>query len=131
SPPSPYAVTGLYFYDEQVVSIAKGLKPSDRGELEITDLNRVYLKQDQLRVHLFDRGFAWLDTGTFEALHQASNYIQVIQERQGIQVGCIEEVAYQNRWIQATDLEGLAKSLQNSEYGKYLQSLLELQSSNS
>jgi len=131
SPPSPYAVTGLYFYDEQVVSIAKGLKPSDRGELEITDLNRAYLKEDQLRVHLFDRGFAWLDTGTFEALHQASNYIQVIQERQGIQVGCIEEIAYQNGWIQAIDLEGLANSLQNSEYGKYLQSLLELQSSNS
>ncbi|MCB1106890.1 MAG: glucose-1-phosphate thymidylyltransferase RfbA [Chlamydiia bacterium] len=124
NPPSSYAVTGLYFYDEEVVSLAKGLKPSARGELEITDLNRAYLERGELRVHLFDRGFAWLDTGTFEALHLASNYIQAIQERQGIQVGCIEEIAYQKGWIGETELEKLSKPLINSDYGKYLLSLL-------
>jgi len=123
--PSSYAVTGLYFYDGQAVALAKGLTPSARGELEITDLNRAYLDQGALRVHLFDRGFAWLDTGTFEALHQASNYIQVIQERQGIQVGCVEEIAYQNKWIGDLELESLAKPLINSNYGKYLLALLE------
>ncbi len=99
NPPSPYAVTGLYFYDNDVISIAKSLEPSARGELEITDVNRAYLSRGDLRVHLFDSGFAWLDTGTFEALHQASNYVQIIQERQGIQVGAIEEIAQQNGWI--------------------------------
>lgn len=98
-PPSPYAVTGLYFYDHKVIEIAKGLSPSDRGELEITDVNRAYLERGELRVHLFERGFAWLDTGTFEALHQASNYIQALQERQGIQVGALEEVAARKGWI--------------------------------
>ncbi|MCB1110718.1 MAG: glucose-1-phosphate thymidylyltransferase RfbA [Chlamydiia bacterium] len=123
-PLSPYAVTGLYFYDDQAVALAKGLTPSSRGELEVTDLNRAYLKEGKLRVHLFDRGFAWLDMGTFEALHQASNYIQVIQERQGVQVGCIEEIAYQQGWITASELEGISKSLNNSSYGSYLSSLL-------
>lgn len=98
-PPSSYAVTGLYFYDNDVVSIAKSLKPSLRGELEITDVNRTYLERGDLRVHLFDSGFAWLDTGTFEALHHASNYVQIIQERQGIKMGAIEEIALQNGWI--------------------------------
>lgn len=99
NPPSQYAVTGLYFYDNDVVSIAKSLKPSPRGELEITDVNRAYLKRGDLRVHLFDAGFAWLDTGTFEALHQASNYVHIIQERQGIKIGAVEEIALQNGWI--------------------------------
>ncbi len=100
NPLSQYAVTGLYFYDNDVISIAKSLKPSPRGELEITDVNRVYLNRGDLRVHLFDSGFAWLDTGTFGALHQASNYVQIIQERQGIQIGAIEEIARQNGWIE-------------------------------
>ncbi|MCB1082350.1 MAG: glucose-1-phosphate thymidylyltransferase RfbA [Chlamydiia bacterium] len=99
NPPSQYAVTGLYFYDNSVVSIAKSLKPSPRGELEITDVNRVYLQKNALSVHLFDEGFAWLDTGTFEALHQASNYIQIIQERQGIQIGAIDQIAAKNGWV--------------------------------
>lgn len=124
NPPSPFAVTGLYFYDGEAPSMARMLTSSKRGELEITDLNRAYLKKNALRVHLFDRGFAWLDTGTFEALHQASNYIQVIQERQGIQVGCIEEIAYQQGWITPEQLEALASPLQKSQYGAYLQALL-------
>lgn len=99
NPPSQYAVTGLYFYDNDVVAIAKSLKPSPRGELEITDVNRAYLQRGDLNVHLFDAGFAWLDTGTFEALHKASNYVQIIQERQGIQIGAIKEIALQNGWI--------------------------------
>lgn len=99
NPPSHYAVTGLYFYDNNVVEIAKSLHPSPRGELEITDVNRAYLHRGDLDVHLFDSGFAWLDTGTFEALHKASNYVQIIQERQGVQIGAIEEIALQNGWI--------------------------------
>ena len=98
-PPSQYAVTGLYFYDNHVIHIAKSLKPSMRGELEITDINRFYLKEKELNVHLFDAGFAWLDAGTFEALHQASNYVQILQERQGIKIGAIEEIAQENGWI--------------------------------
>jgi glucose-1-phosphate thymidylyltransferase len=99
NPPSQYAVTGLYFYDNDVVSIAKSLKPSPRGELEITDVNRAYLQRGDLQVHLFETGFAWLDTGTFEALHKASNYVQIIQERQGIKIGAIEDIAAANGWI--------------------------------
>ena len=98
NPPSNYAVTGLYFYDADVVSIAKSLRPSKRGELEITDVNRAYLERGDLRVHLFDAGCAWLDTGTFEALHEASSYVQIMQERQGIKIGAIEEVALKNGW---------------------------------
>ena len=120
NPPSSYAVTGLYFYDFKAVEYAKNLKPSKRGELEITDLNRTYLEHEELRVHLFDPGFAWLDTGTFEALHQASNYIQVIQERQGIQIGCVEEIAFKKGWISKNQLEALAKPLKSSPYGDYL-----------
>lgn len=122
--PSSYAVTGLYFYDTQVVEIAKSLQPSPRGELEITDVNRAYLSKESLRVHLFDRGFAWLDTGTFEALHQASNYVHTIQERQGIKIACIEEISYNNGWITEDELAKLAEGLSKSEYGQYLLSLL-------
>ena len=122
-PPSSYAVTGLYFYDQTVVDLACSLKPSWRGELEITDINRAYLEKGQLRVHLFDRGFAWLDTGTFEALHQASNYVQAIQDRQGIQIACIEEIAYQNGWITEEELLLLASQHDKSSYGVYLKGL--------
>ena len=122
--PSPFAVTGLYFYDPQVVEIAKSLHPSARGELEITDVNRAYLAQGNLHVHVFDRGFAWLDTGTFEALHQASNYVHTIQERQGIKIACIEEIAYENGWISREELTFLGEKQANSEYGQYLLSLL-------
>ena len=123
-PPSSYAITGLYFYDSSVVEIAKSLKPSARGELEITDVNQIYLDQKKLRVKLFDRGFAWLDTGTHEALHQASNYVQTIQERQGIQIGCIEEIAFENGWISQQDLEHIALRYSSSEYGLYLKKIL-------
>lgn len=118
--PSSYAVTGLYFYDQEVVEIARSLKPSGRGELEITDVNRAYLENRRLRTYLFDRGFAWLDTGTFEALHQASNYVQTIQERQGIKIACIEEIAYQNGWIDQEQLFSLADQHKTSSYGAYL-----------
>jgi len=127
-PPSPYAVTGLYFYDQTVVDIARSLKPSWRGELEITDINRAYLDRGELRVHLFDRGFAWLDTGTFEALHQASNYVQAIQDRQGVQIACIEEIAFQNGWITQDDLLLLASKHEKSSYGSYLKKLCALKS---
>jgi len=126
---SPYAVTGLYFYDRQVVEIAKSLSRSARGELEITDINRVYLFNKNLRVHFFDKGFAWLDAGTFEALHQASVYVHVLQERQGIRVACIEEIAYNNGWIDEKQLLRLAKTLSKSDYGEYLLSLPSSQSS--
>ena len=125
-PPSSYAITGLYFYDRKAVDIARMLKPSSRGELEITEVNRAYLKAKKLEVHLFDPGFAWLDAGTFEALHQASNYIQAVQERQGIRIGCIEEIAYVNGWIDAAQLQYLAGKQQKSSYGEYLHSLLSL-----
>ncbi len=123
-PPSSFAITGLYFYDHQVVSIAKTLKPSKRGELEITDLNQIYLEKRQLQVKLFERGFAWLDTGTHDALHKASSYVQTIQERQGIQIACIEEIAFMNGWISLEQLESLAVKYQASEYGLYLHTLV-------
>lgn len=119
-PPSSYAVTGLYFYDNRVVEIAKKLKPSARNELEITDVNRAYLHDGALRVHLFDRGFAWLDTGTPEALMQASNYVHTIQERQGIKIACIEEIAYKQGFINREQLRLLAEKQAKSEYGTYL-----------
>ncbi|PCI91628.1 glucose-1-phosphate thymidylyltransferase [Candidatus Aerophobetes bacterium] len=122
-PPSPYAVTGLYFYDNDVISIAKSLQPSARGELEITDVNKVYLERKSLRVKFFGRGFAWLDTGTFDALYKASSYVQTIQERQGIQIACIEEIAYKNGWIDVAMLKGLAKVYHASTYGSYLEGL--------
>lgn len=124
NPPSSYAITGLYFYDHQVVSISKSLKPSDRNELEITDVNQRYLDLQQLKVKIFDRGFAWLDTGTHDALHKASSFIQTIQERQGVQIACIEEIAYENGWISATQLEILANNYPPSEYGLYLKRIL-------
>ena len=124
NPPSSYAITGLYFYDHQVVSIAKSLKPSDRNELEITDVNQRYLDLQQLKVKIFDRGFAWLDTGTHDALHKASSFIQTIQERQGVQIACIEEIAYENGWISTGQLEILANNYPPSEYGLYLKRIL-------
>lgn len=123
-PKSHHAVTGLYFYDNQVLDIAAGLQPSIRGELEITDVNREYLDRGQLRVQCFTRGFAWLDTGTFESLLQASNFIETIEQRQGLKVACLEEVAYLKGFITASELESLANSLKNS-YGDYLRELLE------
>ena len=124
-PKSSYAVTGLYFYDNQVLEIAAGLKPSPRGELEITDVNRTYLERGQLRVEKLARGIAWLDTGTHEALMQASNYIQAIEERQGLMVACLEEIAFRMGYITAADLSRLAKSMASSAYGEYLARLLE------
>ncbi len=127
NPPSSYAITGLYFYDTDVVSIAKSLQPSARGELEITDVNQIYLDRKKLKVKLFERGFAWLDTGTHDALHKAASYIQTIQERQGIQVACIEEIALENGWISPSDFEILAQNYPPSEYGMYLKQLLKSQ----
>jgi glucose-1-phosphate thymidylyltransferase len=122
-PPSSYAVTGLYFYDSQVVEIARTLKPSARLELEITDVNNAYLLSGQLEVRLLDRGFAWLDTGTHDALQKASTYVQTIQERQGIQVACLEEIAFQQGWISLGKLQELSQQAKSSDYGLYLQSL--------
>jgi glucose-1-phosphate thymidylyltransferase len=124
-PKSHYAVTGLYFYDETVAERAASLAPSPRGELEITDLNRLYLKERQLNVALLGRGFAWLDTGTHEALLQASNFIQTIEARQGLKVGCPEEIAFHRGWIKADDLLRLASELGKTEYGDYLRQLVE------
>jgi glucose-1-phosphate thymidylyltransferase len=124
-PKSRYAVTGLYFYDNQVVDIAGGLKPSGRGELEITDVNRTYLERGQLHVMDLGRGIAWLDTGTHESLMQASNYIQAIEERQGLMVACLEEIAYRMGYISAGDLARLARTMASSPYGQYLLHLLE------
>lgn len=122
-PPSAYAVTGLYFYDNNVIDIAKNLKPSKRGEYEITDVNVAYLEKKQLKVRLLDRGFAWLDTGTHDALQKASSYVQTIQERQGIKIACLEEIAYNQGFISFEQLEKLAVLASVSEYGLYLQKL--------
>ena len=122
-PRSNYAVPGLYFYDNEVVSIAKALKPSPRGELEITDVNNVYLKAGKLKVGIMSRGTAWLDTGTFDSLMQASNFVQVIEQRQGLKVGCIEEVAYRMGFIDKEQLFELAGPLEKSGYGVYLKNL--------
>jgi len=119
-PKSHYAVPGLYFYDNNVVEIAKNLTPSARGELEITDVNKEYLKRGQLKVELFGRGFAWLDTGTYDSLLEASNYVETIQKRQGFYISCIEEIAYRNGWINKEQLITLAKEMEKVEYGKYL-----------
>jgi glucose-1-phosphate thymidylyltransferase len=119
-PKSNYAVTGLYFYDERVVELAERLKPSKRGELEITDLNRLYLEQGKLRVEVFGRGVAWLDTGTCDSLMQAANFIQTIQARQGLSVACPEEIAYAKGWIDAEKVLELAEPLRKTSYGQYL-----------
>ena len=119
-PKSSYAVPGLYFYDNDVVEIARNLKPSARGELEITDVNKVYLQRGDLRVELLGRGFAWLDTGTHEALQQAASYVQAIQERQGLKISCVEEIAYRMGYIDAEELKILASNYLKNDYGRYL-----------
>jgi len=124
-PKSAYAVTGLYFYDNDVLEIAAGLKPSRRGELEITDVNRTYLERGRLYVDRLPRGIAWLDTGTHDSLMQASNYIHAIEERQGLMVACLEEIAYRMGFITAANLAKLAESMRSSAYGEYLVRLLE------
>ncbi|WP_070095235.1 glucose-1-phosphate thymidylyltransferase RfbA [Pseudomonas sp. GTC 16481] len=123
-PKSSYAVTGLYFYDNQVVDLARDLKPSARGELEITDLNNLYLQQQQLQVEIMGRGYAWLDTGTHDSLLEASQYIATMERRQGLKVACPEEICYRAGWIDAEQLERLAQPMLKNGYGKYLQNLL-------
>jgi len=123
-PRSRYAVPGLYFYDRQVVEIARSIRPSPRGELEITDVNNRYLEQGKLSVELLGRGFCWLDTGTHESLQQAANYVQAVQERQGLKIACIEEIAYRQGYIDAAQVERLAVSMLKNQYGAYLMDLL-------
>jgi len=124
-PRSNYAVPGLYIYDNQVVDIAANLKPSARGELEITDVNMVYLRRGQLKVELLGRGFAWLDTGTHEAMQQAASYVQAIQERQGLKIACIEEIAYRLGYITGEDVKRLALDMTKNDYGKYLMAIID------
>lgn len=122
-PKSNYAVPGIYFYDNKVIKIAKNIKPSSRGELEITDVNKAYLEQEKLHVQILDKGTAWLDTGTFQSLMQASQFVQVIEERQGLKIGCIEEMAFRMGYINRAQLNELAKPLLKSGYGQYLQQI--------
>jgi glucose-1-phosphate thymidylyltransferase len=124
-PKSNYAVTGLYFYDNDVVEIAKNIKPSERGELEITDVNRAYLERQTLSVEMLGRGFAWLDTGTHDSLLEASHFVHTIEQRQGLKVACLEEIAYHNGWISAKQLSAQADALKKTGYGQYLQKLLD------
>ncbi|MFM2238769.1 MAG: hypothetical protein RJA69_143 [Pseudomonadota bacterium] len=124
APKSNYAVTGLYFYDTQVCDIASGIKPSTRGELEITDVNRCYLEQQQLQVEIMGRGYAWLDTGTHDSLQEAASFIATLQKRQGLMVACPEEIAFHQGWIDAAQIERLAHPLAKNSYGQYLRQLL-------
>jgi len=124
NPKSNCAVTGLYFYDNQVVNIAESLKPSERGELEITDINRIYLKQRELNVEVLGRGFAWLDTGTHESLMDAGQFVQTIEQRQGLKVACLEEISWRNGWLTSKHLLSLAEPLKRNSYGQYLESLV-------
>lgn len=123
-PRSPYAVTGLYFYDNDVVGIASGLKPSARGELEITDVNHAYLDGGRLHVEVLGRGVAWLDTGTFEALLQAANFVQSIEDRQGLMMSCLEEIAWRLGWIDSADVERIGRRMESNQYGQYLLRLI-------
>lgn len=123
-PKSHYAIPGLYYYDNTVVEKAKNLKPSERGEIEITDLNRVYLAESNLKVQLLGRGFAWLDTGTYDGLAEASDFVRTIQKRTGLYISCIEEIAYRNQWISKEELLSLAQECDKTEYGKYILSLV-------
>ena len=123
-PKSDWAVTGLYFYDNNVVEMAKDVKPSERGELEITTLNQMYLEQGDLHVELLGRGFAWLDTGTHDSLMDASHFIHTIEKRQGMKVACLEEIGYRNQWLSAEGVAAQAERLKKTEYGAYLKRLL-------
>lgn len=124
NPKSPYAVTGLYFYDNDVIDIAKSIKPSKRGELEITDVNKVYLEKKKLKVEILGRGFAWLDTGTTDSLLKAAEFVSTVQNLEGMQIACLEEVAYSKGWINKKDIEESANKLKNTDYGKYLLNLI-------
>ena len=125
NPKSSYAVTGIYFYDNDVIEISKNIKPSSRGELEITTVNNEYLDRDNLRIELLGRGFAWLDTGTHDSLLDASEFIHIIEKRKGMKIACIEEIAYLNKWIDSAQLLSLAEPMKKNEYGKYLFSLVD------
>ena len=125
NPKSNYAVVGLYFYTNDVIQIAKNVKPSDRGELEITSINKVYLKQKKLKLELLGRGFAWLDTGTHDSLLEAGNFVKSIESRKGLKVACLEEIAYRMNYIDANQVRELARSFKNNGYGKYLLNLIQ------
>ena len=124
SPKSNYAVTGLYFYDNQVMDIVKHIQPSDRGELEITTVNEIYLTQGNLSVEIMGRGYAWIDTGTHDSLLEASQFIATLEHRQGLKIACLEEIAYRKQWIDATQLEKIAQSFAKNAYGQYLFNLI-------